>query len=73
MSSRATTYGRWSKMCYERWMRRERRDEEHFDEELRYLLDEEPARPEPPEPVVEQRDEEPADPERVPAEAGTRS
>jgi hypothetical protein len=60
-------------MCYERWMRRERRDQERFDEELRYLLDEEPARREPPQPVVERRDEEPADPERVRVEAGTRS
>ena len=28
-------------MCYERWIRRERRREERLDEELRYLLDEE--------------------------------
>jgi hypothetical protein len=60
-------------MCHERWMRRERRREERFDEELRHLLDEEPAHPEPPEPVIEQRDEEPSDPERVRLEAGARS
>ena len=59
-------------MCHERWMRREKRREERLDEELRYLLDEEPARPEPPAPVVEQEgDEEPKDPERVRVEAGT--
>ena len=59
-------------MCHERWMRRERRGEP-FDEELRHLLDEEPADAEPPEPVIEQRDEEPSDPERVRLEAGARS
>ena len=73
-SSRATTYGRWSKMCYERWMRRKTRREERLDDELRHLLDEEHPRPEPREPVVEhERDEEPRDPERVRVEAGTRS
>ncbi len=59
-------------MCYERSMRRERRREERLDEELRHLLEEKPAHSEPPEPVVEQRDEEPSDPERVRVEAGTR-
>jgi hypothetical protein len=61
-------------MCYERWMRRERRREERFDEELRHLFDEERARPEPRAPVVEREpDEETRDPERVRVEAGTRS
>jgi hypothetical protein len=62
-------------MCgHERWMRREMRREERFDEELRYLLDEERARPEPLAPVVEhERDEEPGGPERVRVEAVTRS
>jgi hypothetical protein len=61
-------------MCYERWTRRERRREERLDVELRYLLDEERARPEPRAPVVEQEpDEEPKDPERVRVEAGTPS
>jgi hypothetical protein len=70
-SSRATSHGRWSKMCYERWMRRR---EERFDEELRYLLDEKRAPPKPPEPGVEhEHEEEPRDPERVRVEAGTRS
>lgn len=69
-----TTHRRWSKMCNERWMRRKRRGEERFDEELRHLLDEEPRRPAPREPVVEhERDEEPRDPERIRVEAGTRS
>jgi hypothetical protein len=61
-------------MCYERWIRRERRREERLDEELRYLLDEERSRPEPRAPVVEhERDEELKDPERVRVEAGTRT
>jgi hypothetical protein len=61
-------------MCYERWMRRERRREERVDEELRHLIDEERARPQPPQPVVEsEQDKEPSDPERVRVEAGTRS
>jgi hypothetical protein len=51
-----------------------RRREERFDEEIRYLLDEERARPERPQPVVEHEPaEEPTDPERVRVEAGTRS
>jgi hypothetical protein len=61
-------------MCGERWMGWKRRREERFDEELRYLLDVERARPERPQPVVErERAEEPKDPERVRVEAGTRS
>ena len=58
-------------MCHDSWTRRERRREERFDEELRYLLD---AREhsEQVAPVVEyERDEEPTDPERLDAEAGT--
>jgi hypothetical protein len=61
-------------MCHDWWMRREMRRQERFDEELRYLLDEESRRPVPPAPVVEDEPaEEPADPERVRVEAGTRS
>jgi hypothetical protein len=57
-------------MCHEWFMRRQRRREERFDEELRYLLDER-EESEPPVPVVEHdRDEEPADPKRI--EVGTR-
>jgi hypothetical protein len=55
-------------MCHDWWERRERRREEKFDEELRYLLDEERERSRP-FPVVEhERDEEPADPEQRPVE-----
>lgn len=58
-------------MCHERWMRRERRREERFDEELRYLF-EERERPEPPTPVVDaDRDEQPTEADRPPVEAGT--
>jgi hypothetical protein len=58
-------------MCHERWLRRERRREERFDEELRYLFDER-ERPEPPAPVVEHdRDEQPADTDRPRVETGT--
>ena len=39
-------------MCYERWMRRKTRPGERFDGELRHLLDEQRADPEPPQPVV---------------------
>ncbi len=61
-------------MCHERWMRRERRREERFDDELRRLIDEDRPRPNRPMPVVErERDEEPKDPERVRVEAGTHS
>jgi hypothetical protein len=56
-------------MCQDWWMRRERRRQERFDEELRYLLDErEPS--EPPVTFVEREpDEEPKDPERIRVEA----
>jgi hypothetical protein len=58
-------------MCHEQWMRRQRRREERFDEELRYLFDER-ERTEPPAPVVEHdRDEQPSDPEHPRVEAGT--
>jgi hypothetical protein len=60
-------------MCHERWMRRQRRREERFDEELRYLFDEHERR-EPPAPVVEHDlDEQPAETDRPPVEAGTRA
>jgi hypothetical protein len=60
-------------MCREWWSRRERRREERFDEELRYLLDEERGRSEAPTPIVEhERDEEPMKPEHPRVEAGTR-
>jgi hypothetical protein len=60
-------------MCHEWWTRRERRREERFDEELRYLLDER-ERSEPPATVVEfDRDEEAAEPDRPQVEAGTRA
>ena len=56
-------------MCHERWMRREQRRDEQFDEELRFLLDEERKRSGPA-PIVEREpDEAPADPERLPVEA----
>jgi hypothetical protein len=60
-------------MCHDWWIREEqRRREERVDEELRYLLGER-ERPEPPAPVVEHdRDEQPADPERVRVEVATR-
>ena len=61
-------------MCHDWWMRREKRREERFDEELRYLLDEERGGFEPPAPVVEhESDSEPVDPERVRVEAATSS
>ncbi len=59
-------------MCHEWSMRRERRREERFDEELQHLLDEKPAYAEPPQPMVEKRDKEPSDPERGRLEAATR-
>jgi hypothetical protein len=66
---------RWSSMCNERWLRRRQRREERFDEELRYLIDEERPSRERPTPVVleHEQDEEPRDPERVRVEAGARS
>jgi hypothetical protein len=52
-------------------MRRERRREERFAKELRYLSDER-ERSEPPAPVVEHdRDEHPAEPDRPEVGAGT--
>jgi hypothetical protein len=61
-------------MCHERWIRRERRREQRFDEEFRRLIDDERPRPERPAPVVEhERDEERSDPEAVRVEAGTRT
>jgi hypothetical protein len=57
-------------MCHEWWTHRERRREERFDEELRYLLDEERERTKPAPIVEHERDEEPA--ERPPVEAVTR-
>ena len=54
-------------MCHEWFTRRERRrEEERFDEELRYLLDEREVA-EPPQTVVEEKVEEPTEPERVEA------
>jgi hypothetical protein len=56
-------------MCHDGWMRRERRREERFDDELRYLLGEH-ERSEPPVPVLEDEPEmEPAEPERERVEA----
>jgi hypothetical protein len=70
----ATIQRRWSNMCHERWMPRERRHEQRFDEELRRLIDEQRPRPNRPAPVVEhERDEEPSEPERVRVEAQTGS
>ena len=61
-------------MCHDWWMRREMRRQERFDEELRYLLDDERQSATPPTPVVENEPgDEPADPERVTVEAGSRS
>ena len=60
-------------MCHDRWMYRERRRQERFDEELRYLLDEERERSQPTPIVEHERDEEPADRERPPVEAVTRT
>jgi hypothetical protein len=59
-------------MCHDRWMHWEKRRQERFDEELRYLLDEEQERSRPT-PIAEQeRDEEPVDGEVPPVEAVTR-
>jgi hypothetical protein len=61
-------------MCHEQWMRRGRRREERFDEELQYLIDVQRARQERRAPVLDRdRDKEPRDPERVRIEAGARS
>jgi hypothetical protein len=59
-------------MCHDWWMRRESRREEQFDEELRYLLDEERERSGPAPIVEHERDEEPAHSEPPPVEAATR-
>jgi hypothetical protein len=60
-------------MCHDRWMHWERRRQEEFDEELRYLLDEEQERPRPTPIAEHERDEEPVDGERPPVEAVTRT
>jgi hypothetical protein len=58
-------------MCHEWWTRRERRREEEFDRELRYLLDEEAVERKDPTPIVEHdHDEAPVDPQ--PIETGSR-
>jgi hypothetical protein len=50
-------------MCHDGWMRREKRREEQFDEELRYLLDEDAER-KGASPIVEHdREGEPAAPQ----------
>jgi hypothetical protein len=59
-------------MCHDWWMRREKRREEEFDRELRYLLDEEEDRSQPTPIVEHERAEEPVDPQRSPIETGTR-
>jgi hypothetical protein len=59
-------------MCHDRWMHRERRRHERFDEELRHLLDEEERRPRPTPIAERERDEEPAERERPPVETVTR-
>jgi hypothetical protein len=58
-------------MCHEWWTRHQRRRDESFDEELRYLFDES-VRPDPKAPVVvHDQDEQPADPDRPPVEVGS--
>jgi hypothetical protein len=59
-------------MCHDRWMNWERRRQEQFDEELRYLLDEERERSRPTPIAERERDEEPAERERPPVETFTR-
>jgi hypothetical protein len=59
-------------MCHDEWMRWERRRQERFDEELRYLLDEERERSRPTPIAERERDEGSVDPERPPVEAATR-
>ena len=56
-------------MCHERWFRRQRQ-EQRFEEELRFLMNRERERPATPTPVVEHEDdtEEPVV-ERTPDEA----
>jgi hypothetical protein len=60
-------------MCHDRWMYRERRRQERFDEELRYLLDEERERSRTTPIAEHERDEEPVDRERPPVEAVPRA
>jgi hypothetical protein len=60
-------------MCHDRWMHWERRRQEEFDEELRYLLDEEQERSRPTPIAEHERNEEPVDGERPPVEAVTRT
>ena len=60
-------------MCHDRWMHRETRRQERFDEELRYLLDEEREHSRPTPIAEHERDEEPVDRERPPVEAVTRT
>ena len=62
-------------MCQDWWTRRQRRREDGFDQEVRYLFDEERRDFEPAAPVVEhERGAEPAGPERDGVEAvGLRS
>ena len=61
-------------MCYERWRRRGQRREERFEEEVRFLIDQERPRREPRAPVLEREgNQEPRDPERTRLEAGTRA
>ena len=59
-------------MCHDRWMNWERRRQEQFDEELRYLLDEERERSRPTPIAKQERDEEPAERERAPVKPLTR-
>jgi hypothetical protein len=54
-------------MCHERWFRRERRDE-RFEEEVRFLMDRERERREPPTPVVEREPDTDPVAERAPDE-----
>lgn len=60
-------------MCHDRWMHWERRRQEEFDEELRYLLDEEQERSRPTPIAEHERDDEPVEGERPPVEAVTRT
>ena len=58
-------------MCHELWRRRDERREERFDEELKYLLDEESRKAERPLPVMEEEPPEP-EPERAQEEPASR-
>jgi hypothetical protein len=59
-------------MCHEWFSRHERRREERFDEELRYLFDEEVRQPKPTPIAENELDEERLEQERAPVEASTR-